>query len=193
VASDPTVSWDRRRLPASTRTPTRSKPDAIAIDERRAKFRTNRVTPKTGVPQDVQEVWFAGVHADVGGGYPEKESGLAKVTLQWMLREAEKQELLLDLAVKNQLLHGPVVGPDELAGQHESLKGMWWPLEYLRLPHRKLANGQWIEGMIRYRGKGWRTIRSGDLVHRSIQRRIAKRPLKNANWPAAQSGVAWVD
>jgi hypothetical protein len=28
-------------------------------------------------PQDVREVWFAGVHGDVGGGYPEAESGLA--------------------------------------------------------------------------------------------------------------------
>ena len=26
-------------------------------------------------PQDALQVWFAGVHSDVGGGYPEKESG----------------------------------------------------------------------------------------------------------------------
>jgi hypothetical protein len=28
-------------------------------------------------PQDCQQVWFAGVHADIGGGYPEAESGLS--------------------------------------------------------------------------------------------------------------------
>jgi len=28
---------------------------------------------------NLREVWFAGVHADVGGGYPEKESALAKI------------------------------------------------------------------------------------------------------------------
>jgi hypothetical protein len=44
----------------------------------------------------VQNVWFAGVHADVGGGYAEAENGLAKVTLEWMLREATKAGLLVD-------------------------------------------------------------------------------------------------
>lgn len=33
----------------------------------------------------VREVWFAGVHSDVGGGYPDDE--LAKVPLSWMLDE----------------------------------------------------------------------------------------------------------
>jgi len=55
------------------------------------------------------------------------------------------------------------------------------------------VNDQWIDEMIRYQGKGWRTIRPGDLVHRSLQRRMAQRPIKNANWQAAQSGVVWVD
>ena len=27
--------------------------------------------------QDIKQVWFAGSHADVGGGYPEQESGLS--------------------------------------------------------------------------------------------------------------------
>ena len=40
-------------------------------------------------PEDVKQVWFAGVHCDVGGGYPEKESGLAKLALEWMLEEAK--------------------------------------------------------------------------------------------------------
>jgi hypothetical protein len=31
------------------------------------------------------ETWFPGVHCDVGGGYPESESGLSKITLQWMM------------------------------------------------------------------------------------------------------------
>src|SRR6267154_6235451 len=29
--------------------------------------------------QDVKEVWFAGVHSDVGGSYPEPESQLSKI------------------------------------------------------------------------------------------------------------------
>src|ERR1051326_6104758 len=52
---------------------------AIAIDERRRLFRINRWTDPqefkpnpfdatTAKPQDIKQVWFAGVHGDVGGG-----------------------------------------------------------------------------------------------------------------------------
>ena len=59
---------------------------ALAIDERRIFFRQLHwiSSPK----QDCKEVWFSGVHSDVGGGYPEKESGLSKIALQWMVHEA---------------------------------------------------------------------------------------------------------
>ena len=60
---------------------------AIAIDERRCMFRlkkwdqpqtymTNRFSKTNNTePQDIMQCWFAGVHSDIGGGYPEKESG----------------------------------------------------------------------------------------------------------------------
>lgn len=55
---------------------------AISIDERRAFFRTNlwhpAPPPKPSGPRDLKQVWFAGEHCDIGGGYPEKESGLCK-------------------------------------------------------------------------------------------------------------------
>jgi uncharacterized protein (DUF2235 family) len=45
---------------------------AVAIDERRAFFRTNLWRPRPdGGPKDLKQVWFPGVHCDVGGGYPE--------------------------------------------------------------------------------------------------------------------------
>lgn len=37
-------------------------------------------------PDRLKQVWFAGVHANVGGGYP--DDGLAYVALQWMMDEA---------------------------------------------------------------------------------------------------------
>jgi uncharacterized protein (DUF2235 family) len=65
---------------------------AISIDERRAFFRTNLWMPKDcpsqSGPRELKQVWFPGVHSDVGGGYPEAESGLSKIALQWMLNEA---------------------------------------------------------------------------------------------------------
>ena len=54
-------------------------------------------------PQDILQVWFAGVHADIGGGYPEKQSGLSKYPLLWMIDEAIKCGLKVDRRTVNQL------------------------------------------------------------------------------------------
>ncbi|KAJ2924622.1 hypothetical protein H1R20_g12476, partial [Candolleomyces eurysporus] len=45
-------------------------------------------------PTDVEEVWFAGCHCDVGGGSVTNEtrSSLARITLRWMIRECFKRE-----------------------------------------------------------------------------------------------------
>jgi uncharacterized protein (DUF2235 family) len=43
--------------------------------------------------QDVEEVWFAGCHSDVGGGYPRDESSPADVSLRWMLEAARAHGL----------------------------------------------------------------------------------------------------
>lgn len=45
--------------------------------------------------QDVKEVWFAGCHSDVGGGYPQECSSPAQVSLRWMLKEAEGHGLMI--------------------------------------------------------------------------------------------------
>ena len=39
------------------------------------------------------QVWFAGVHANVGGGYP--DDSLSRVSLYWMMREAQARGLRL--------------------------------------------------------------------------------------------------
>ena len=69
---------------------------ALAIDEHRADF--DRVP--WGIPGDwedgargadlVEQIWFAGNHADVGGGYPEPESRLSDIVLKWMANEGRK-------------------------------------------------------------------------------------------------------
>jgi uncharacterized protein (DUF2235 family) len=45
--------------------------------------------------QDVEEVWFAGYHSDVGGGYPREASSPADVSLRWMLGEARAHDLMI--------------------------------------------------------------------------------------------------
>ena len=63
---------------------------ALAIDERRVPFRPaiwEAQQPSEGQPpQTIKQVWFAGVHSDVGGGYT--STGLSDLTLEWMIREA---------------------------------------------------------------------------------------------------------
>ena len=125
---------------------------AMSIDERRCMFRLkpwdlpqtfahNRFNDAKAEPQDVMQVWFAGVHADIGGGYPETESALSKYPLLWMIDEAVKCGLAVNPATVNQLAWGVprkgspfqyvepcFKGKDDL---HMSLKGAWWILEYL--------------------------------------------------------------
>ncbi len=64
---------------------------ALALDEERRAF-----LPEIWKPSPFQsshQVWFSGVHTDVGGGY--LENGLSDVTLSWMLRMGHAAGLLL--------------------------------------------------------------------------------------------------
>lgn len=60
---------------------------ALAIDDERRTFHPNVWEPRKGIEQ----VWFAGVHSNVGGGYPKEE--LANVSLYWMMRQAQQSGL----------------------------------------------------------------------------------------------------
>lgn len=64
---------------------------ALAIDERRGPFKPTYWTGRPANGQVVKQVWFAGVHSDVGGGYAEKD--LAGLPLAWMLTEAKRAGL----------------------------------------------------------------------------------------------------
>ena len=69
---------------------------ALAIDERRGAFEPTlwAYRPKEG--QIVRQVWFAGAHSDIGGGYGEHE--LSDITLKWMMDQATQAGLAFDSA-----------------------------------------------------------------------------------------------
>jgi uncharacterized protein (DUF2235 family) len=90
---------------------------AVAIDEPRRMFRINRwAEPQvyqpnpfdegSAKPQDIKQVWFAGVHADIGGGYPETESGPAKYPLGWIIDEAHHHGLQISESMYKHLVLG---------------------------------------------------------------------------------------
>ena len=60
---------------------------ALSIDEARAAFQPVLWEAKP----NIQQVWFAGVHSNVGGGYPKQ--GMSLVTLDWMMEKAQAQGL----------------------------------------------------------------------------------------------------
>ena len=64
---------------------------ALAIDEQRNDFRPLRFNDQVKPEQHLDEVWFAGAHADVGGGYDSK--GLESIARQWMLKKFAKFNL----------------------------------------------------------------------------------------------------
>lgn len=177
---------------------------AIAIDERRRMFRLNRwiepqnyvpnpFVPSSAVPQNIRQVWFAGVHKDVGAGYPEEESGLSKFPLHWMIAQAEAQGLLIKRRLVDRLVFGkPRVGskylyvaPDAGAKLHVSMTPAWQTLEYLP---KKV---KWREWPDRREFMGWylplsepRMIPSGALIHRSVLDRMDRdRTYRPANLP----------
>jgi uncharacterized protein (DUF2235 family) len=73
---------------------------AMALDERRHTFPLNRLEARV---QDANqegrlfELWFRGVHSDVGGG--NKNNGLSSITLNWMFQNALRAGLRLDPAI----------------------------------------------------------------------------------------------
>ncbi|MEW7855082.1 DUF2235 domain-containing protein [Pseudomonas chlororaphis] len=103
---------------------------AVSLDERRSFFRQNLWTEGQGV--NLKQVWFAGVHADVGGGYPAGESQLALIALRWMVGECLEAGLSIDVeACRAQLYPASSVLQDPLAQAHDSLTRNWLIAEWV--------------------------------------------------------------
>jgi uncharacterized protein (DUF2235 family) len=151
---------------------------AISLDERRAYFRQNswKEPPRPG--QDVLQVWFPGVHCDVGGGYVEAQSGLSKGALAWMVGEvggglAFRQAacaLVMPVADSDRY-----VAPCATAQAHESLRGLWWLVELLPKRTRDPTNNyapRWIVPLGRRR-QVFQIPGLATFVHSSVEQRRA--------------------
>lgn len=182
-----------RALPYTRRNPAvRAFRHALAIDERRRMyrpqgwaneqpFRPNPFDVSQSTAQDVRQVWFAGAHADVGGGYAETESQLSKYPLLWMIDQAIEAGLTFGTTAVSRLGRGgrvpgdiAYVGPDATGPLHTSLTRRWWLLEYWpkrdrfrEWPGRKQALGLYLP-----MGEP-RPIPEGAHIHQSVLDRIA--------------------
>jgi uncharacterized protein (DUF2235 family) len=82
----------------------------------------------------LEQVWFTGMHADVGGGYPDES--LSYVSLLWMMEEAEKAGLRTLKVIKDRFValassYGPL---------HDSRAGLG---AYYRYQPRRIA--AWLD------------------------------------------------
>lgn len=106
---------------------------ALAIDEKRADFEPTVWQPQGGM--DLMQVWFAGVHSDVGGGYQPDRKGLLSSdhALEWMMKESKTADLTLEPHL------GQDLDPKPTASLHESRRHIFRskPPQYRTIAHDK--------------------------------------------------------
>lgn len=95
---------------------------ALAIDENRLVFAPELWDERSAPAGQIRQLWFAGVHTDIGGGYGLR-IGLSDLTLGWMIAEAS--------AVDPPLIVAPKVSaglrPNALGRQHDERATSWLP------------------------------------------------------------------
>ncbi len=128
---------------------------ALAIDEQRDDFEPTIWKKRRGL--DLRQLWFAGVHSDVGGGYAPDDRGrtLSDIPLEWVMGEAA----LAGLALEGHLEKG--LRGDPRAEQHDELEGFY---RVLGVHRRPLAAGTGIHPSVRQRWQRRSTYRPKKLV-----------------------------
>ena len=145
---------------------------AVSIDERRCFFRQNLWNP---THPNLKEVWFDGVHSDIGGGYAPDESQLSLVAFRWMMGEAIATGLKVTPAsYRGELSALGAASPDPLGMMHNSLCGAWYIAEWIpriawnaKTKTRRL----YIGAMPPFRKPRPRKIEAPILLHDSVKLR----------------------
>jgi uncharacterized protein (DUF2235 family) len=93
---------------------------AVSIDERRKDFPVSLWTKRNlAAGQTMEQVWFAGVHSNVGGWYDNRD--LSSIALVWMMEKAKAAGLKIDADkfanIKSQ--------QNPRGKIHESYQGFW--------------------------------------------------------------------
>lgn len=98
----------------------------LDIDKDGAMTRLKKEDLQLYEQQDIDEVWFAGCHSDIGGG--DEEEVTARIALRWMLGEAVNVERGLRLSDEGKALlnNDDPPGPPEI---HDLWNLGWWAVE----------------------------------------------------------------
>jgi uncharacterized protein (DUF2235 family) len=109
---------------------------ALAIDEHRKPFEATIWKEPSDPPkhrQAVEQVWFAGTHSNIGGGY--RDQGLSDIALQWMIEKAKACGLSFDQEYIRQRVEPRV---DGILVDSRSLFYKAWP--YVEREVRRLGH-----------------------------------------------------
>jgi uncharacterized protein (DUF2235 family) len=128
---------------------------ALAIDERRQEFPPTLWTSAPVAGRVLEQVWFSGVHCDVGGGYP--ETGLSDITFSWMLGKAINLGLQADPNVSAQ--YASLDAKYALAQIHES-----WSVLWLFPKPRTIADNSTLSNSVAIRCKYDGSYQPGNLA-----------------------------
>jgi uncharacterized protein (DUF2235 family) len=123
---------------------------AVSLDERRSSFVPTLWTNPDGSPRDndaqLQQVWFPGVHCDVGGSYSECQ--LSNIPLRWMIDNAKKCGLSFDLAAVERCMSPKPYMPS--GPVHDEWRLIPWGLP----KHRTAPPNAVLSNTVRLRSKG---------------------------------------
>ena len=163
---------------------------ALALDECRAAFYPTIWDPKSErLPgQSLEQVWFAGVHSNVGGGYP--DPGLSDVAFDWLASSAEQHGLDLDRT-------GPRLGPNpsgtlvdsqtvgfRVLGVLGKLRDAFGSSDQPQRGNVEATKNAEIARQTNWRGSCTRAVPPGTFVHPSVEaRRAALADYRPSNVP----------
>tara|TARA_R110000782_G_scaffold2557_4_gene9853 strand:- start:56 stop:1273 length:1218 start_codon:yes stop_codon:yes gene_type:complete len=115
---------------------------AIAIDEKRSAFSPTMWVRQKEASQPenqiVEQVWFSGVHSNIGGSY--KDAGLSDIALDWMVKRVTKHT---DLEIDQAYLER-VCQPDIEGIGYESRTTLY--LGSKAFPYQRLLNQTILDG-----------------------------------------------
>ena len=118
---------------------------ALALDEIRAAYAPERLeADEIGAPHEMEQVWFSGSHADIGGYFlgHKKARTVSNVPLIWMMEHAERHGLLLPQTLREGL-HTNAKAPS--VGMSRGLGRFTWVRAKRQV---KLSSFEWIHSSV---------------------------------------------
>jgi hypothetical protein len=117
---------------------------ALAIDEKRGPFQASLWQyPNHKDFTCVEQVWFTGVHSNVGGGYPDR--GLSDISMKWMLSRIQEKNLGLrllpdwDKTLSPNIVQGKLYDSRSLAYTYSRIRPMLRSINQQRPSLNRLA------------------------------------------------------